>query len=90
MDNIQHEVTWEQEVQTLQLFVEIYNSLPDDKIKDCIIKLSESLTIKCCMMTIENKDEKQILGWNDKWNVVFHHFIDRNGEKLEKTYYNTS
>jgi deoxyribodipyrimidine photolyase-related protein len=28
------------------------------------------------------------MGWNDKWNVVFHHFIDRNAEKLEKTYYN--
>lgn len=26
--------------------------------------------------------------WNEKWNAVFHHFIDRNSKQLEKTYYN--
>ena len=26
--------------------------------------------------------------WNTMWNNVFHHFIDRNQEKLSKTYYN--
>lgn len=26
--------------------------------------------------------------WNSIWNNVFHHFIDRNQEKLSKTYYN--
>lgn len=25
--------------------------------------------------------------WNEKWNAVFHSFIDRNGVKLSKTYY---
>jgi len=27
------------------------------------------------------------LTWNEKWNAVFHNFIDRNGVKLSKTYY---
>ena len=26
--------------------------------------------------------------WNSIWNTIFHHFIDRNQEKLSKTYYN--
>jgi deoxyribodipyrimidine photolyase-related protein len=26
--------------------------------------------------------------WNEKWNAVFHHFIDRTSNQLEKTYYN--
>jgi deoxyribodipyrimidine photolyase-related protein len=26
--------------------------------------------------------------WNEKWNAVFHHFIDRTSTQLEKTYYN--
>jgi len=26
--------------------------------------------------------------WNSVWNTIFHHFIDRNQEKLSKTYYN--
>jgi len=34
----------------------------------------------------ENVLEKG-LTWNDKWNMLFHSFIDRNGEKLSKTYY---
>jgi deoxyribodipyrimidine photolyase-related protein len=25
--------------------------------------------------------------WNDEWNAVFHHFIDRNADKLLRTYY---
>ena len=26
--------------------------------------------------------------WNEKWNAIFHHFIDRNSTQLSKTYYN--
>ena len=25
--------------------------------------------------------------WNEEWNAVFHHFIDRNATKLLRTYY---
>jgi len=25
--------------------------------------------------------------WNEEWNAVFHHFIDRNATKLARTYY---
>jgi len=30
---------------------------------------------------------KETKEWQNKWDDVFHHFIDRNGEKLLKTYY---
>ena len=26
-------------------------------------------------------------GWNEEWNAIFHHFIDRNATKLARTYY---
>jgi hypothetical protein len=26
--------------------------------------------------------------WQEKWDVIFHNFIDRNSVKLSKTYYN--
>jgi hypothetical protein len=25
--------------------------------------------------------------WNEEWNAVYHHFIDRNASKLKGTYY---
>jgi hypothetical protein len=28
------------------------------------------------------------MSWQDKWDVVFHNFIDRNSEALSRTYYN--
>jgi len=38
----------------------------------------------------EKKGEKgsKDLSWQDKWDLVFHNFIDRNSEKLSRTYYN--
>jgi deoxyribodipyrimidine photolyase-related protein len=35
----------------------------------------------------EGKDNNE-LSWQDKWDVIFHNFIDRNSEKLSRTYYN--
>lgn len=43
---------------------------------------------------IENNQEQEINAkqdnartWNEEWNAVFHHFIDRNATKLLRTYY---
>ena len=47
-----------------------------------IMKMSNYKKEKTTGNTLET------IGWNDKWNYVFHDFIDRNAEKLEKTYYN--
>jgi len=35
----------------------------------------------------EKKEGKEI-SWQEKWDVIFHNFIDRNSEKLSRTYYN--
>jgi len=32
--------------------------------------------------------EKNALSWQEKWDVIFHNFINRNSEKLSRTYYN--
>jgi len=38
--------------------------------------------------TNAKQDTKDISrGWNEEWNAVFHHFIDRNTTKLTRTYY---
>ena len=34
----------------------------------------------------EGKDNS--LSWQEKWDVIFHNFINRNSEKLSRTYYN--
>jgi deoxyribodipyrimidine photolyase-related protein len=41
------------------------------------------------IMKMGNFDSKskETKEWQNKWDDVFHHFIDRNGEKLLKTYY---
>jgi deoxyribodipyrimidine photolyase-like uncharacterized protein len=36
----------------------------------------------------EGKEDKNELSWQDKWDVIFHNFINRNSEKLSRTYYN--
>ncbi len=38
------------------------------------------------MGNFDNKS-KETKEWQTKWDDLFHHFIDRNGEKLLKTYY---
>jgi deoxyribodipyrimidine photolyase-like uncharacterized protein len=35
----------------------------------------------------EGKDKNE-LSWQEKWDFIFHNFIDRNSEKLSRTYYN--
>jgi deoxyribodipyrimidine photolyase-related protein len=35
----------------------------------------------------EGKDKNE-LSWQDKWDVIFHNFINRNSAKLSRTYYN--
>jgi deoxyribodipyrimidine photolyase-related protein len=32
--------------------------------------------------------EENALSWQEKWDVIFHNFINRNSEKLSRTYYN--
>jgi deoxyribodipyrimidine photolyase-related protein len=32
--------------------------------------------------------EKNEISWQDKWDIIFHNFINRNSEKLSRTYYN--
>ena len=36
----------------------------------------------------EGKEDKNELSWQEKWDVIFHNFINRNSEKLSRTYYN--
>ena len=36
----------------------------------------------------KSKTKNNTEDWNTIWNTIFHHFIDRNQEKLSKTYYN--
>ena len=36
----------------------------------------------------KEKVESGNMSWQDKWDVIFHNFIDRNSVKLSKTYYN--
>jgi len=36
----------------------------------------------------KEKVESGNMTWQEKWDVIFHNFIDRNSEKLSKTYYN--
>ena len=36
----------------------------------------------------KSKNNTSNNNWNSIWNTIFHHFIDRNQEKLSKTYYN--
>ena len=36
----------------------------------------------------KEKTEKYELSWQEKWDVIFHNFINRNSEKLSRTYYN--
>lgn len=54
-----------------------------------ISKTTSKTTIKTTRKSISNTGSSEMEGktWNEKWNVVFHSFIDRNGEKLSKTYY---
>ena len=33
------------------------------------------------------RDAGNTKSWNEEWNAVFHHFIDRNATKLLRTYY---
>ncbi len=34
-----------------------------------------------------HQEQETARSWNEEWNAVFHHFIDRNANKLLKTYY---
>lgn len=56
MEDIKYNTTWEQDMQTLQMFVEMYNNMNDEDIKNtlkkCIMKTSESLTCRCCYIGI--------------------------------------
>jgi deoxyribodipyrimidine photolyase-like uncharacterized protein len=36
----------------------------------------------------KEKVESGNMTWQEKWDVIFHNFIDRNSEKLSRTYYN--
>ena len=36
----------------------------------------------------KTENNKSGMTWQEKWDVIFHNFIDRNSEKLSKTYYN--
>lgn len=35
----------------------------------------------------QEDDARDARTWNEEWNAVFHHFIDRNADKLLRTYY---
>ena len=36
----------------------------------------------------KDKKDKNAISWQEKWDVIFHNFINRNSEKLSRTYYN--
>ena len=36
----------------------------------------------------KTENNKSGMTWQEKWDVIFHNFIDRNSEKLSRTYYN--
>ena len=43
------------------------------------------------IMKMSNYKKEKVesgMTWQEKWDVIFHNFIDRNSEKLSRTYYN--
>ena len=52
------------------------------------MKMSNYSSSSGDILTMENKQGLDTSrSWNEEWNAVFHHFIDRNATKLLRTYY---
>lgn len=58
-----------------------------------IMKMGNYTSRKKKSMKVINSEKETVsdsdneLTWNEKWNTIFHDFIDRNSDKLAKTYY---